>query len=222
MNYRHLIQLIYDCHNLSGSRKDSLARKLATAVDRSNYRSWKNLLLPSLAVKEEFFKAHAPASKVKILGDLCEAMRRLKRTGLASELYSILDEMYAPPCQAISGGEAAAFLRMRFRQSEHREVRAGLAAVIMELPAEQHHIEEVAAAIHGDYLLAIRAMERLCAFGEPGLQALNLLLEEISPGPAITFTLLRIIGKATCRASLKRRLTARLLLGSSRQDSDCR
>ncbi|MEJ2430451.1 MAG: hypothetical protein P8075_16270, partial [Deltaproteobacteria bacterium] len=191
MNYKYLAQLIQNCHNIPESRKDPLVIELSRVVNRTNYRNWKKLLRNGLAVKEEFFRAYSPVTKEEILGDLCEAIRRLKRAGHSTELYRLLDNIYCLESCEESEGEAATFFRMRLSQNTHKGVRAALAALIMELPEEHQRIEAVAAAIHGNYLLSIRAMERLCAFAEPGLKALYQLLDEITLTPAITFTLFR-------------------------------
>jgi hypothetical protein len=218
MNYKHLAHLIYNCQNIPESRKDPLVTGLSKVVNRTNYRNWKKLLRNGLAVKEEFFRAYSPVTKEEILGDLCEAVRGLKRAGHSTELYRFLDNIYCLESCQESKGEAATFFRMRLRQNPHKGVRAVLAAVIMELPEENQRIEDVAAAIHGNYLLSIRAMERLCAFGEPGLKTLYQLLDEITLTPAVTFTLFRIINKTICRDSLKRTISAKVFLRANQLD----
>jgi hypothetical protein len=218
MNCKHLAHLIYNCHNIPQCRKDSLVIDLSKALNRTNYRNWKKLLRNGLAVKEEFFRAYPPVTKEEILGDLCEAVRGLKRADHSTALYRFLDNMYCLESCEKSAGEAAKFLRMRLRQNPHKGVRAVLAAVIMELPEEQQRIEDVTAAIHGNYLLSIRAMERLCASGEPGLKALYHLLDEITLTPAITFTLFRIVEETCCRDSLKRTLSAKVFLRANQQE----
>ena len=217
MNCKHLAHLIYNCHNIPESRKDPLVIELSRVVNRANYRTWKKLLCNGLAVKEQFFRAYSPVSKERILEDLCEAIRRLKITEHPTKINRILDHIYFLDRPAPSEGETAAFFGMRLRQTSHKGVRAQLAAVIMELPEEHQRIEDVAAALHGNYLLSIRAMERLCAFGEPGLKAIYQLLDEISLTPAVTFTLFRIIENTCCRDSLKRTLSAKVFLKANQR-----
>ena len=156
MNYKYLAQLIQNCHNIPESRKDPLVMGLSRVVNRTNYRNWKRLLRNGLEVKEEFFRAYSPVTKEDILGDLCEAVRGLKRAGHSTELYRLLDNIYCLESCEESEGEAAIFFRMRLCQNPHKGVRAVLAAVIMELPEEHQRIEDVAPAIHGNYLLSIR------------------------------------------------------------------
>lgn len=212
MSYKYLLNLLYNCHNLPQTRKDFIAARMSETMTRSDLPVWRQLLVNGLAAKEEFFKAYSPVQKSRILSGLCESIRRIKRTGCSHHLFEVLDHIYCLDSVEPSDGKAGAFFRMRLRQSPDKRVKAMLAAVIMELPEQHHRVEEVAAAIHGDYLLSIRAMERLCGFGEPGLKVLYQLLEEVPLTPAITFTLLKLIETTTCRDSLKRTMAAKVFL----------
>ena len=217
MNHKSLLNLLYNCHNLIQTRKDFIAVRMSEMMTRSDLSVWRQLLVNGLAVKEEFFKAYSPVQKSKILSDLCESIRRIKRVGCSRHLFEVLDHIYCLDSVEPSDGKAGAFFRMRLRQSPDKQVKAMLAAVIMELPEQHHRVEEVAAAIHGDYLLSIRAMERLCDFGEPGLKVLYQLLEEVSLTPAITFTLLKLIETTRCRDSLKRTMAAKVFLRANQE-----
>jgi len=219
MSYKYLLNLLYNCHNLPQTRKDFIAVRMSETMTRSDLPVWRQLLVNGLAVKEEFFKAYSPVQKSKILSGLCESIRRIKRAGCSRQLFEVLDHIYCLDRGEPSDGKAGAFFRMRLRQSPDKRVKAMLAAVIMELPEQHHRVEEVAAAIHGDYLLSIRAMERLCGFGEPGLKVLYQLLEEVYLTPAITFTLLKLIETTRCRDSLKRTMAAKVFLRANQDET---
>jgi hypothetical protein len=219
VNYKYLVNLLYNCHNLPQNRKDWVAVRLSGTITRANIAVWRQLLVNALVVKEEFFKAYSPVQKSKILADLCESMRRIKRTESAKKLFEVMDHIYCLADGEPSDGKASSFFRMRLRQNPDKQVRAMLAAVIMELPEQYHRVEEVAAAVHGDYLLSIRAMERLCGLGESGLKALYHLLEEVSFTPAITFTLLKLIEETRSRDSLKRAIAAKVYLRAGQEDT---
>ena len=215
MTPRQVTALIYGCHSLPQQRKDAILGRLLEAAGRSGLARWKDLLARALAVREDFFRVLSPRHKERILGDLARAIRSMTKAACSEEAWRVLDEIYAAGDGPAAGGEAAAYFRMRLGETPERRVRAMLAAVLMELPEAGQYLEDAAAAVHGDHLLAIRAMEKLCACGDHGMRALLPLLAEIPVTPAVTYTLLGLIDQATCDETLRLEMVAAVLRKAS-------
>lgn len=206
-----LAALIYRCPSLPPGRKDAvLDRLLEGRGHSSGLATWKHLLGRALAVREAFFVALSPRHKEKILEDLARAIRSTTKAGRGEEAAAVLDEIYTPGDGPALGGEAAAFFRTRLRETPDRKVKAALAAVILELPEAEQTVED-AAAVHGYCLLSIRAMERLCAFGNHGMRVFIGFIEEMAVTPAVTCTLLSLVDPASCDETLRTEVTAVVL-----------
>ncbi|UCG14334.1 MAG: hypothetical protein JSU72_07715 [Deltaproteobacteria bacterium] len=215
MTPKYLVNLVCNCHSLPQSRKDSILFLLMEAIPRAelkvNSHLWRQLLVNAMDVREQFFEAYAPPFKVRIIESLIESVRRLKKAGFEEQIFKLLNHIFSLTDGELSGGETADFLREKLLASPDKKVKAALAAVVMELPATYHRVDTVAAAIHGDYLLAIRAMERLCSMGEAGIKKLYQMLDQVVITPSVAFTLLKIIGDTDCQSFMKRKIRAKII-----------
>jgi hypothetical protein len=216
MKRRDLSGFIYSSQGLSGERKDLVFARILEAAGRFGLAGWKQLLLPALAAREDFFTALSPRHKERVLEDLARATRSMTKAGRGREAGGVLDEIYRLAEGPASGGEAAVFFRTRLREAADKQVKAALAGVILEIPGAENRPEEMAAALHGDHLLFIRAVERLCGLGDPGLRVLLGLLEEIALSPAVIYTVLNLVEGARGDETLKAELTAAVLRRVSR------
>jgi len=211
MNQKRFTQVLYRSQCISPETKESISQLLLAVVCKSDFIQWRQLLVSGLEIKEPLFEAYSPVHKSMILRDLCLAIRRLKKGSHHQVVLEILDHIFGVLGRQPPGGEAAGYFRKRLMLSPDREAKALFAGLIMELPQEFHRIVDVVAAIHGDYILTIRAMERLCAFGDPGVVALEKKVGEVSLTPAVAFTLIKILENANCDNLLKRRVVEKVV-----------
>ena len=222
MKRRDLIGIIYGSQSLSGKRKDLVLARILEAAGRFGLAGWKQLLLPALATREDFFTALSPRHKERVLEDLARVMRCMTKAGQGREACGVLDEIYRLGEGPASGGEAAVFLRTWLQKAADKKVKAALAGVILEIPEAQQTVEEMAAALHGDHLLFIRAVERLCGLGDPGMRVLLGLLEEIAVSPVVIYTFLGLADGARCDETLRAEVTAAVLRKVSRSRPEAR
>jgi hypothetical protein len=211
MNQKCITQVLYRSQCISPDTKESISQLLLAAVCKSEFIQWRQLLVNALEIKAHLFEAYSPVHKSRILRDLCAAIRRLKRGSHYKVVLDILDQIFGVLGRHTPGADAAAYFRKRRILNPDPGLKALFAGLIMELPEQFHRIDDAVAAIHGDYILAIRAMERLCALGDPGVRALEKKVGELSLTPAVAFTLLKILENATCDNLLKRSVVERVL-----------